>query len=50
MIYHVLRGDGPVSQEQLDEFGAEGWELVTIIRDDDRSWLVYFMKRSGRGN
>ena len=40
----ILRTEAPIaSEKQLDEFGKDGWELVTIILWD-RSWYYYFKR------
>ncbi len=39
--YRVQRGD--LSQEALDQLGLEGWDLVSVITDDDEP--VLYVKR-----
>jgi len=39
----ILQGDGLVNPKDLNKLGEEGWELVTIIREDDTYY--YYLKR-----
>ena len=46
--YRILKTDHPTASEnQLNEFGGAGWELITIIHWGDE-WYYYFKRvRSG---
>jgi len=40
----ILQTNQPTaSEEQLNEFGLEGWKLVTII-EWDNTWYYYFIR------
>lgn len=32
--YKILKLKSPISEEQLNEFGKDGWALVTIVSSD----------------
>lgn len=39
--YRAIRGERPM--DELDDLGAEGWELVSVVAHQDD--LQYFFKR-----
>jgi len=40
----ILKTEAPIaSEEQLNEFGADGWELTTIVFWDG-NWYYYFKR------
>jgi len=42
--YKVTKSDKPLSANQLNELGLEGWELVDMIRTDDGNIYSYFKR------
>ena len=45
--YRMIVAHGFLSEEQLNEFGEEGWELVCVIpgKDDTSEGLFHYFKR-----
>lgn len=43
--YASILNDGPASRDTLNELGAEGWELVSIIQGAQTLQLLYVFKR-----
>ncbi len=41
--YHIVKA---ISESHLDEMGAMGWELVTVVHDPSNlSTLLFYFKR-----
>lgn len=36
---------GRVDQVKLNELGAQGWELVTVFRENQEAHMIYYFKR-----
>ena len=34
-----------ITQNELNDLGSDGWELVTIIPQNNNGWITYFFKR-----
>ncbi len=43
--YRVVSGAGLMSSRQMEEFGKDGWELVTIVYDGDEGLYFFYFKR-----
>jgi hypothetical protein len=46
-LYQVVSPDGDFRESWhcLDDLGCEGWELVTVLPDQQSSWWIGFFKR-----
>lgn len=42
--YRELFNDGAPNHAQLNQFGEEGWELVTVTQFTDRQTAAYFKR------
>lgn len=47
--YHVLRTDSPVTVDDLDALGADGWELVAAVPNPDEPTFSLIFKRPAPG-
>ncbi len=43
--YASILSDGPASKPTLDELGAQGWELVSVLQGHTSSQILYVFKR-----
>jgi hypothetical protein len=43
--YASILSDGPAKKETLDELGADGWELVSLLQGTQTQQLLYVFKR-----
>lgn len=34
-----------ITQNELNDLGSNGWELVIIIPQNNNGWITYFFKR-----
>jgi hypothetical protein len=46
--YRIAASNEPLSAKQLNEFGAEGWELVDIVHHNLNSKFYHYLKREIR--
>jgi hypothetical protein len=43
--YSSILEDAPASKATLDELGAQGWELVSVLQGTQSQKLLYVFKR-----
>ena len=48
LVVHDRGRMGHVDQAKLNEFGAQGWELVSVYRDNPSGHPSYYFKRPRR--
>ena len=43
--YASILNDGPAPKPTLDDLGADGWELVSVLQGVETKQLLYIFKR-----
>ncbi len=43
--YASILNDGPAARDTLNEQGAQGWELVSVVQGQGTGKLLYVFKR-----
>ncbi len=45
MSHHkILSAPRLISEDELDQLAAEGWLLITIVRQTEQTWTFYFRR------
>lgn len=43
--YLVIERNAPFDSDSLNDKGKDGWELVTVVYDDERhEWFAYYKR------
>lgn len=47
--YKILSADTPTAtEEQLNEFGKDGWQLIQILDVPDHGWHMWFIREKSK--